>query len=239
MTPASKDNSNKSLIATIVSKPLFWIIFVAMAFSIPIVKTFYKSVTIKPLAVLGKIPDFTLKNQFNKNVNNKELLGKINVINFIFTSCPDVCPLVTRQMKKIQQRTAYVSKFVKFSSISVDPIRDTPEVLKNFADNYEVDHRNWNFLVGPLKETQKIVSEGFKIGMDHSALSKSKNDDDHEHHKLNDMSVVHGEHFIITDQVGRIRSYLKITNKQDIEKALKIITILVNTPPGMDGTHKL
>jgi len=98
-------------------------------------------------------PEFTLTNQEGKRIALKELRGKVLAITFIFASCADTCPLLTAKMAGIRNRlgTDFGSK-VYFLSITVDPERDTPEVLKRYAEAYKANPAGWAFLTGTKAE---------------------------------------------------------------------------------------
>ena len=104
-------------------------------------------------------PEFALTNQEGKRLALKELRGKVLAITFIFASCADTCPLLTAKMAGIQNRLGsdFGSK-VYFVSISVDPERDTPEVLKRYAEAHKANPAGWAFLTGTppeIRETAK------------------------------------------------------------------------------------
>ena len=94
--------------------------------------------------IAGPAPDFALVDQFNNPVNMSHFEGKVVVITFIYTNCPDVCPAVTYQMKKLSEELGDdYNESVVFLSVTVDPERDTPERLASFASNYDA---SWQFL---------------------------------------------------------------------------------------------
>jgi len=94
--------------------------------------------------IAGPAPDFALVDQFNKPVNMSQFEGKIVVITFVYTNCPDVCPAVTYQMKKLSEELGDdYNESVVFLSVTVDPERDTPERLASFASNHDA---SWQFL---------------------------------------------------------------------------------------------
>ncbi len=101
------------------------------------------------LPVIGPATDFTLTAQDGKSVSMHEFRGKVVAVAFIYTFCPDVCPALTAQMASVRQKLG--SDFgtrIAFLSITVDPERDTPDVLKDYAENFEVDGEGWSFLTG-------------------------------------------------------------------------------------------
>jgi protein SCO1/2 len=165
----------------------------------------------RDLPVFGKVPDFHLTNQDNHPYSKNELQGKVWVANFIFTSCGMACPLLTEKMKWIQGQIlearakspdipAYIISF------SVDPERDTPEKLLQYAKQHGVDTHIWNFLTGPLDAIGKTVVDGFKISMGKVPVPID------EMNSLDTQlfEVVHGEHFVLIDQLGQIRGYYSV-----------------------------
>ena len=99
--------------------------------------------------MIGPAPDFALTSQDNKPVTLADYRGKVVAVTFIYASCTDTCPILTALMVKVQQDLgpAFGSK-IAFVSITVDPERDTPEALKQYADNFGADLRGWAFLTG-------------------------------------------------------------------------------------------
>lgn len=103
-------------------------------------------------------PEFTLTKQDGKRLTLKDLRGKVLAVTFIFASCADTCPLLTAKMVDIQNRLG--SDFgakVYFASITVDPERDTPDVLKRYAEAYKVNPAGWAFLTGTPAEIRNVT----------------------------------------------------------------------------------
>ena len=97
-----------------------------------------------PICIAGPAPDFELVDQFDNPVNMSHFEGKVVVITFIYTNCPDVCPAVTYQMKKLSEELGDdYNESVVFLSVTVDPERDTPERLASFASSHDA---SWQFL---------------------------------------------------------------------------------------------
>jgi protein SCO1/2 len=111
--------------------------------------------------ILPKIkpaPEFTLTKQDGKRLALKELRGKVLAITFIFASCVDTCPLLTAKMAGIQNRLGSdFGKKVYFVSITVDPERDTPEMLKRYAEAHKADPAGWAFLTGTSAEIREVA----------------------------------------------------------------------------------
>ena len=101
------------------------------------------------LPVIGLAPDFTLTAQDGERFSLGELRGKTVAITVIYTFCPDTCPLLTDKMARVQDELgADFGQKIAFVSITVDPERDTPQVLKQYAENYGANREGWYFLTG-------------------------------------------------------------------------------------------
>lgn len=111
--------------------------------------------------ILPKIkpaPEFTLTKQDGKRLTLKDLRGKALAITFIFASCADTCPLLTAKMAGIQDRLGSdFGKKVHFVSITVDAERDTPEVLKQYAEGHKANPAGWAFLTGTPTEIRDVA----------------------------------------------------------------------------------
>jgi protein SCO1 len=110
------------------------------------------------LSKIGPAPEFTLTNQDGARLSLKDLHGKVLAITFIFASCTDTCPLLTAKMAGLQSRLGsdFGSK-VFFVSITVDPERDTTEVLKRYAEAYKANLAGWAFLTGTNADIQEVA----------------------------------------------------------------------------------
>ena len=103
-------------------------------------------------------PEFTLTKQDGKRLALKDLRGKALAITFIFASCADTCPLLTAKMAGIQDRLGTdFGKKIYFVSITVDPERDTPEVLKRYGDAHKANAAGWAFLTGSSAEIREVA----------------------------------------------------------------------------------
>jgi protein SCO1/2 len=130
------------------------------------------------LPIIGAAPDFTLTSQDRRPVSLHDFRGKAVAIAFIYTSCTDVCPMLTANMASVEEKLgqAFGPK-VAFISITVDPERDTPEVLKAYADNFGADSKGWAFLTGDAEAVRQV---GLKYGV----IARKTADGDVEHNLL-------------------------------------------------------
>ncbi|HWV39531.1 MAG TPA: SCO family protein [Vulgatibacter sp.] len=151
----------------------------------------------EPLPHLYPMPSFELTTEQGTTLRAADLEGKVVVANFIFTTCPTVCPMLTAHMAKLQDRLASRPD-VRLLSFSVDPRNDTPEVLKAYGERFGQDPARWTFLTGGIDAITEAVERGFKIGM------QGADDPD-----ATAFDIVHGEHFVLVDAAGSIRGYYR------------------------------
>jgi protein SCO1/2 len=106
----------------------------------------------------AKTPDFSLSDQDGKPFLSEKLRGKIVLVTFIFTTCPDVCPLLTAKFAQIQRALAREKRQndVFLVSITTDPEVDKPQVLKSYTKRYGADTKNWAFLTGNEKDLAAV-----------------------------------------------------------------------------------
>ena len=113
------------------------------------------------LAVIQKAPDFTLTTQTGDQFSSGDLKGKVLLVSFIFTTCNGSCPATTHRMSQIQDKLKARGLFkddrVRLLSISLDPIRDTPEVLRGYMKLYDADPGHWTFLTGPSDKVKEAI----------------------------------------------------------------------------------
>lgn len=103
-------------------------------------------------------PDFALVTQDDQPLALRQLRGKVVVVSFIYTSCPDECPLLTAELAALQPRLGrdFGSRII-FVSITLDPDHDTPDVLRAYARGFRADGAGWAFLRGGANETQSLA----------------------------------------------------------------------------------
>ena len=130
------------------------------------------------LVVIGKAPSFSFTNQDNQTISSNNYEGKVYLIEFFFSSCPTICPIMNENMVKLQNQFHKNDKFA-IASITIDPDNDTPEALKKHAADLGATMPNWHFLTG--KEADIFaLAEKFKLyvgkndeaagGFEHSGL---------------------------------------------------------------------
>lgn len=131
------------------------------------------------LIQMALAPKFELTDQDNKKISNADYKGKVYVLEFFFSTCPSICPIMNRNMVDIQDKFFGNPNF-GIVSITIDPEHDTPQVLKDHAKLLGVKSSNWHFLTGDKKYIYDIANKGFNVyagenskangGFEHSGL---------------------------------------------------------------------
>jgi protein SCO1/2 len=136
------------------------------------------------------ISDFAFVNQFSDTISQSDYEGNIYLANFVFTTCPTICPVMTYNMRRVQQKLAQYPNF-KILSHTVFPKYDTPEVLLEYANMMEADLSNWNFVTGKREDIYSIANSYFVNVMEDSTAQGG---------------FLHSEYFVLVDKEGRIRA---------------------------------
>lgn len=129
--------------------------------------------------VKRKAPSFQLLNQDSLQISNKDYLGKVYVVEFFFTSCPSICPIMTDNLVGLQNEFKDDDDF-GIASFTITPDYDTPRVLKQYAEKKGVTDMNWHLLTGDKEAIYDLANSGFNIfaaempdapgGFEHSGL---------------------------------------------------------------------
>ena len=107
---------------------------------------------------IGPAPGFSLTSQDGRRVSLASLRGKAVAVSFIYTQCPDICPLLTQKMVQVQDELGedFGSK-IQFVSITLDPEHDTEEALEDYAEFWGAKHDGWSFLTGTPQEVSEVI----------------------------------------------------------------------------------
>ena len=157
------------------------------------------------LDVIGEdghvIPKFSFVNQNNEVITDNDLNGNIYVANFFFTSCPTICPVMTKNMAYIQSKLD-VYPNIRFLSHTVDPLNDTPNKMAKYisdlkSKNISIDLDNWDFVTGDKNEIYEIARSYF-VNVSKDPLAAG--------------GFLHSEYFVLVDKEGRVRSGIDKNN---------------------------
>ncbi len=165
----------------------------------------------------GSVPEFSLTERSGKNTTLAELRGKVWIADFIYTSCTDTCPLQSAEMAKLQE---YWSgrRDVRLVSFSVDPERDTPQVLARYAEHFKADADRWLFLTGNRREILRLVEEGFRLSATPVLAGGAEED-----------VILHSPRFVLIDRAAQIRGYYDSRDAAALERLNKdTLTLLSN-----------
>lgn len=162
--------------------------------------------------VWHKVSNFSFTNQLGQTVHADDAKGKILVVNYFFTHCPNPCPTLIRNMKKMQDSFLKTDSLVQFISFSVDPGRDSVEALKRYADKYQVRHNNWWFLTGEKKSIYDLAFNEFKAAIVDGGIV--------------DTSFLHTSKFYLLDKDRVIRGWYDGTDTVALAKMARDIGLL-------------
>lgn len=109
-----------------------------------------------------KVADFSFTNQNGETITNANYEGKVYLVEFFFTTCPTICPRMSRNLVDIQSHFEGLDNF-GIASFTINPENDTPEVLKAYAEKYGVTNPNWHFLTGDQDAIYDLANVGFNL----------------------------------------------------------------------------
>nr|WP_299341708.1 SCO family protein [Allomuricauda sp.] len=109
-----------------------------------------------------KVPDFSFLNQDSVVVSNEDYLGKVYVVEFFFTTCPTICPVMTTNLVELQETFKEYEDF-GVASFTINPRYDTPSVLKKYAGKYKITDPDWNLMTGDRDAIYTLAQEGFYV----------------------------------------------------------------------------
>src|SRR5213594_1063776 len=163
----------------------------------------------------GTVPSFQLVNQNGQPFGSAQLAGKIWIADFIYTTCPGPCPMISGRMSELQKPLGKTD--VQLVPFSVDPDKDTPEVLRGYAEKLRAEPKRWDFLTGPKSAIYDLSHNGFKLavsdGSDEAGIP------------------VHGTRLVLVDRHGEIRGYYEATEADAVTKLLADTSHLLREQP--------
>jgi protein SCO1/2 len=192
--------------ARLAGNPLVWGALLALLFGVPIFRSVNRRLGASP-AILGTLPAFTLTDQRGQPFGTRELAGKVWVADFIFTACQEACPLLSQKMAEVGRRARRLGPDFHLVSISVDPVRDTPARLAEYAARYGANPLAWSFLTGPADAIEAAVTGGFKVGMGKEKVQQPAAAGQEQGF----WQIFHGENLVLVDRQLRIRGYFEAT----------------------------
>jgi protein SCO1/2 len=168
-----------------------------------------KSVSAK---VPHQIADFSFKNQRGETITQTAIEGKIHIADFFFTSCGSICPVMTTNMKKVDS-VFNADKNIVLLSYSVTPWIDSVNILKKYAERYQITNPNWHLLTGSKAEIYKLARQSYFAEEDLGFTKDSTN-------------FLHTEHFLLIDKSKRIRGIYNGTLDLEMIQLIKDVKAL-------------
>ena len=192
--------NNKTFIICLISLALI----LSLSFT---VYSFIHEISRPKLPVLAQVYDFSLIDSFGKNFNLSRLRGRVWIADFFFTTCGDICPIMTKNFGKLQ-RTFEKVKDAALVSITVNPEFDSAQVLSEYAKKQEAKENQWYFLTGSREVIKNLAVKSFKLGSI-------------------DEPVFHSSYFSLVDKNGLIRGYYDGTKQEDLNRLFKDTAFLL------------
>lgn len=151
--------------------------------------------------VWHRVDDIVLTDQFGDSISlNNTYKGKILMVNFIFTNCPSVCPLLTKNMMQLQaafkkdpKRDTGIDTLIQLVSVTVDPERDSFPAMRNFADGFRINYKNWSFLTGPREDIYNYARRQLFVNMEEGTGGVE--------------DLIHTQKIVLIDTFRNIRGY--------------------------------
>ena len=169
----------------------------------------------RPISSYGTLPSFQLVNQNGEAFGSAQLNGKIWIADFIFTTCPGPCPMISSRMSELQKPLEKTD--VHLVSFTVDPTKDTPEVLRGYAERLDAQPGRWDFLTGAQSTIYNLSRNGFKLAVADSGDQTGV--------------PVHSTRMVLVDRHGSIRGYYNAAEADAMTKLLADTNHLLREQP--------
>ena len=169
----------------------------------------------RSIGAYGVVPNFDFTNQDARRFGLQNLKGKIWIADFIYTTCPGPCPMISTRMSELEKPLRKTD--VQLVSFSVDPEKDTPAVLHTYADNLHADASRWNFLTSARPLIYSLLRDGFKVGVSDGTEEQGQ--------------PVHSTRLVLVDRQGQIRGYYDALEADAITKILADTNHLLRDQP--------
>lgn len=169
----------------------------------------------KKLPVMSEVKEFAFVNQFGDTITNHEVAGKVQVVEFFFTTCKGICPRMNTNMLTIASDFANEDDFMILSH-TVDPGRDSVGRMKVYADSLKVDGTRWMFLTGSKEKLYEAARKSYLL------------DDQNNSTAPIEEQFVHTQLFALVDRAGRVRGIYDGLSKKELVKLDKDIRLILS-----------
>ena len=161
----------------------------------------------------GIVPPFQLTDQNGESFGSQQLAGKIWIADFVYTTCPGPCPIISGRMSETQKPLRDTD--VQLVSFSVDPEHDTPAVLQNYAASLKAQPGRWHFLTGDKNTIYHLSRDGFKLATAEGGAT----------------GPIHSTRMVLVDRTGIIRGYYDAMDADAVTRLLADTTHLLHEQP--------
>jgi protein SCO1 len=204
-----------SVMATLWKVTLVLIPLLTAAFLLWLRQAEVRALARRTVSSYGTVPNFQLVNQNGEPFGSAQLIGKIWIADFIFTACPGPCPMISSRMSELQKPLENTD--VHLISFTVDPEKDTPEVLRGYAEKLHAQPQRWDFLTGPKSTIYNLSQNGFKLAASDGSEETG--------------IPVHSTRMVLVDRHGEIRGYYDATAPDAVTKLLADANHLLREQP--------
>ncbi len=197
-------------------KTIFYIVF----FILLVIGFYYTMGRLIPgfgksrLAPIGRVLPFAFTNQDGKKITEQDVIGKVFVAEYFFTTCKSICPIMNANMKIVYERFKNEKDFLILSHTS-DPATDSAARLKKYADSLNVDTGKWIFLTGTKDSLYRQARHSYKI------------DDPNNNPLSNEVDFLHSQFFSLVDKKGNVRNIYEGNERKDVERMINEIEVLL------------
>ena len=163
-----------------------------------------------------RVGNFSFTNQYGETITQNSVKGKVYVAEYFFTTCGTICPKMNEQMQRVQLAFADNDE-VRLLSFTVDPLVDTVEQMKRYADGHGAKKGQWHFLTGTKEKLYELARKSFFVLKPAEAANLGDAGSD----------FIHTNNFVLVDRLGRIRGYYDGTSKAEVDNLMKDIERLL------------
>ena len=168
--------------------------------------------------IYARVDSFKFVNQLGDTITNETFAGRAYLVDFFFLSCPTICPAVTKQMLRLHDEYRDNDQVLLLAH-TVDPVRDTQEKLKTYADNMKVDHQKWHFATGDKDELYAIADDYFSIAIENPDAPGGFD---------------HSGRIILVDPDGHVRSFANGTDPGEVSRLMGDVELLLEEMRSME-----
>ena len=163
-----------------------------------------------------RVGDFSFANQEGKTITQEDVKGNVFVVEYFFTTCKTICPVMNVQMRRVHEKFEKIKGF-KILSFTVDPDTDDVAQMKRYADEHGASADSWHFLTGSRADLYRLARRSFFVLKPAEAENQGDVGSD----------FIHTNNFVLVDKKMRIRGYYDGTSAKEVDQLMHDIEILL------------